>query len=265
MRKIFAAAALFLTPSLPCAATFPADVTDLWWNPAESGWGVNMIQQSNVVFATFFVYGADGRARWYVASDMRGEGGGGEQPALYRGNLYETNGPVVGATFDPTAVTRRLVGTVSFEYHRPNEGILTYTVDGTTVSKRVTRQTWALNEVAGDYWVKLATRSSCSAGGLGMNALGRMLVRRSGSAVTLASEAGPWTVCQYSGTHSQEGRMARITGTYSCQDGSAGAFTLSEVEVTDMGLTARYQATDRGCNIRGQFGGPRATASFPPD
>ena len=59
--------------------------------------------------------------------------------------------------------------------------------------------------------------------------------------------------------------MGRITGTYSCQDGASGSFTLSEVEVTDMGLAARYEATDRGCNIRGQFGGARATASFPPD
>jgi hypothetical protein len=240
-------------------------VTDLWWNPAESGWGVNLIQQAGKVFATFFVYGSDGRARWYVSSDMQGSGPGGDQPVLYRGNLYETTGPVVGSTFDPAAVTRRLAGTVNFEYHRPNDGTLTYTIDGTAVSKRVARQTWALNEVAGDYWVKLATRSSCSGGGLGMNALGRMAVRRSGSAVTLTSEPGPWTVCQYSGTHSQEGRMARITGTFSCQDGGAGSFTLSEVEVTDMGFTARYQATDRGCSIRGQFGGARATASFPPD
>jgi hypothetical protein len=265
MRKIFAATTLFLASTLACAAPFPADVTDLWWNPSESGWGVNLIQQSNKVFATFFVYGADGRARWYVASDMQGESAGGDQPVHYRGDLYESSGPVVGTTFDPAQVTRRLAGTVTFEYHRPSEGILTYTVDGTAVTKRVTRQTWAVNEIAGDYWVKLATRSSCTGGGLGMNALGRMAVRRSGSAVTLTSETGPWTVCQYSGTHSQEGRMGRITGTYSCQDGSAGSFALSEVEVTDMGLIARYQATDRGCSVYGQFGGPRATASFPPD
>lgn len=265
MRKFFAAATLFLASTLACAAPFPADVTDLWWNPSESGWGVNLIQQSNKVFATFFVYGADGRARWYVSSDMQGESAGADTPVRFRGDLYETNGPIVGTTFDPAMVTRRLAGTASFEYHRPSEGILTYTIDGAAVSKRVIRQTWAVNEIAGDYWVKLATRSSCTGGGLGMKALGKMAVRRSGTAVTLNSEAGTWTVCQYSGTHSQEGRLGRITGTYSCQDGSAGSFNLSEVEVTDMGLIARYQATDRGCSVHGQFGGPRATASFPPD
>ena len=193
MRKTFAAAAFFLASAAAHPAPFSGDVTDLWWNPNESGWGANLIQQSNAVFATFFVYGADGRARWYVSSDMRGDDPGGGQPIIFRGSLYETNGPVVGRTFDPAMVSRRQAGNVTFEYHRPNEGILTYTVDGNAVSKRVTRQTWAMNEIAGDYWVKLATRSSCT-GGVAMNALGRMAVRRSGSAVTLTSEPGTWTV-----------------------------------------------------------------------
>ena len=263
MRKFFAAAALFLASAFASAVPPSADVTDLWWNPAESGWGVNLIQQADKVFATFFVYGSDGRARWYLSSDMQGNGPGGDQPALYRGNLYETDGPVVGRTFDPSMVTRRLAGTVTFEYHRPSDGILSYTVDGNAVSKRVTRQTWAINEIAGDYWVKrVVTRNTC-AGGSGN--LGKMAVRRSGAAVTLTGDSDSWLFCQYAGTYEQQGRMGRIAGTYSCEDGASGPFTLSEIEVSDMGFTARYQATERGCSVSGNFGGPRATASFPPD
>lgn len=264
MLKSFAATALLLASPLARAAPSAGDVTDLWWNPSESGWGVNLMQQSNKVFATFFLYGADGRASWYVSPDMQGDSANGDQPIRFRGNLYETSGPIVGTTFDPARVTRRVAGTVTFEYHRPSDGVITYSVDGTTVSKRVTRQTWAMNEIAGDYWVKRATRSTCTSGGVGMNALGRMAVRRSGMAVTLSSESGPWLTCQYTGTYLQEGRMGRITGNYACGDGTSGPFTLSEVEVTDMGFTARYQATERGCSVAGNFGGPRATASFPP-
>ncbi|HYC35486.1 MAG TPA: hypothetical protein VEC19_03635 [Usitatibacter sp.] len=261
MRQLLA---LFLTAFCPWAmgmSTWSTDVSDLWWNPAESGWGVNLIQQSDKVFATFFLYGSDRRARWYVSSDMQGESAGGSgQPIVFRGALYETSGPVVAGSFDPSSVTRRLVGSVTFEFHPPGDALLTYTIDGLAVSKSVTRQTWALNEVAGDYWVKRVARSACN-GGIGMNALGRMAVRRSGSAVTLSGESG---TCQYSGNYSQQGRMGRISGTYSCADGAAGPFTLSEIEVSDMGFTARYQATERGCSMEGNFGGPRATASFPP-
>ena len=261
MRTAFAALALFLA-SPPCFGTsFSTDVSDLWWNPNESGWGVNLIQQSDKVFATFFVYSSDGRARWYVSSDLRGEGSG--SPIFFRGELYETSGPVVGNGFDPAMVTRRRVGDVTFEYHRPADGMLTYSVDGVTVSKRVTRQTWAMNEIAGDFHVKRATRSSCLAG-LSMDALGRVAIRRSGTAVTISPNPGLGLACVYSGTYSQEGRMGRVAGTYACDGGMSGPFTLSEIEVSDMGFTARFQATERGCEVSGNIGGPRATASFPP-
>ena len=43
------------------------DVSDLWWNPAESGWGLQMVQESGFVFATLFIYGQDGRPTWATA------------------------------------------------------------------------------------------------------------------------------------------------------------------------------------------------------
>lgn len=48
------------------ATTHSTDYTDLWWNSpdnSESGWGVNVVQQGDIVFATFFIYGADGTPR----------------------------------------------------------------------------------------------------------------------------------------------------------------------------------------------------------
>jgi hypothetical protein len=33
------------------------DYTDLWWVPAESGWGVNLVQSDTVLFVTFIIYG----------------------------------------------------------------------------------------------------------------------------------------------------------------------------------------------------------------
>ena len=43
-RHAAALVASFLV-SLPAGATnFGTDYTDLWWNPSESGWGVNLIQ-----------------------------------------------------------------------------------------------------------------------------------------------------------------------------------------------------------------------------
>src|SRR5437588_7218298 len=49
------------------ASTNTSEITDMWWNPAESGWGVNIILQNSVVFATFFVYDANHNPVWYTA------------------------------------------------------------------------------------------------------------------------------------------------------------------------------------------------------
>src|SRR4051812_15611783 len=93
--------------SLPAsAASTGVDFTDLWFNPAESGWGLNLIQQNNVIFATLFVYGADNSARWFVASNLQGGG------TAFTGQLFQTTGPAFSAAFNPAAVTTTPVGTM---------------------------------------------------------------------------------------------------------------------------------------------------------
>lgn len=132
----------------PRAAEEPLwNLTDLWWTPEESGWGINMIQHgSGVIFATWFVYGADGKATWYVIPDGRWTASG----IAYVGSIYRTTGPefcfegqscrVSG--FDPAAVTRTLVGegTISIFPANFDRAIITMTIDGKTLTRFVRRQ-----------------------------------------------------------------------------------------------------------------------------
>ncbi len=46
-----------------------ANYTALWWNPAESGWGVNFNHQGNTLFGTLFTYDASGAPLWLVMSN----------------------------------------------------------------------------------------------------------------------------------------------------------------------------------------------------
>ena len=39
---------------------------DLWWSPAESGWGLSITQQASTLFAVWYAYRSDGRPVWYV-------------------------------------------------------------------------------------------------------------------------------------------------------------------------------------------------------
>ncbi len=56
--------ALSLAAVPPAAAA--TDYTDIWWNAAESGWGVNFVQSDQFMFATFFVFGQGGTPTWYT-------------------------------------------------------------------------------------------------------------------------------------------------------------------------------------------------------
>ena len=48
--------------------TFNDNYQDLWWNPAESGWGINLTHQSDIIFATLFTYDTAGKGMWLILS-----------------------------------------------------------------------------------------------------------------------------------------------------------------------------------------------------
>ena len=50
-------AALAMSIAIPAHAVGRwTDVTDLSWKSGQSGWGLNVIHQNDVLFLTFFVY-----------------------------------------------------------------------------------------------------------------------------------------------------------------------------------------------------------------
>ena len=136
------------------ASTFSTDYTDLWWNSpdnSESGWGVNVVQQAEVVFATFFVYGADGTPRWFVAPNT----GALASPAgqnTFTGPLFSTTGSHFALPWNPGASSFAQVGTVTFNFTSPVAGNVSYSVNGVQVSKNIKRQTWRTNNLAGRYF-----------------------------------------------------------------------------------------------------------------
>jgi hypothetical protein len=115
--------------------TKPAvDYTDLWWNPSESGWGIAATQQYGVMFLAWFIYDAAGKPVWYVATNCTVVG------SSCSGDLYRTSGPPFGPTFDPSAVHATPVGNVKMTFTNANDATLSYTINGVTSTKSITRQ-----------------------------------------------------------------------------------------------------------------------------
>lgn len=107
---------------------------DLWWNPAESGWGLNMVQQGTVIFATLFTYARSGRDLWVVGPALRRQADG-----SYAGTLYSTRGPRFDAV-PWTAIEATEVGTMTLRFSSGDRARLDYTLDGVRVAKDIERQ-----------------------------------------------------------------------------------------------------------------------------
>lgn len=136
--------------------------TALWWNPAESGWGVTITQQSNVIVLTFLVYGEDHLPHWYEAATYPGSA---TQTgyAAWTGDMYESTGPFYGGPFNPANVTTRKVGTATFSPATPGTATLKYSIDGVVVTKPIERQTYQPIRLVGFYrGAYRVTESNCA-------------------------------------------------------------------------------------------------------
>jgi len=75
--------------------------------------------------------------------------------------------------------------------------------------------------------------------------------------MTATHGSPPDELCRYSGSYSQAGHMGTVDGNYSCNSGASGTFTLTDVEGGRNGFFAGYVATDRTCNLVGNFSAVR--------
>jgi hypothetical protein len=111
---------------------------DLWWGgQAESGWGVNLVHQGSIMFATLFTYASSRRDMWVVAPDLRRQTDG-----SFTGKLYSTRGPAFNAT-PWTPITPTEVGNMTLRFTNGETGSLTYSINGTTVTKNITREVFS--------------------------------------------------------------------------------------------------------------------------
>lgn len=119
-----------------------ASYQGLWWaSPAgsQSGWGLNVTHQGDILFITWFTYGPGGKGMWYVGSEIRKSGTG-----QYSGALYRTTGPSYRASpWNPAQVAVVPVGSATLSFSDANNGTFAYVVDGVSGSKPITRQVFA--------------------------------------------------------------------------------------------------------------------------
>jgi len=239
MLKRLLLAIMFATSANAAAA----DNTDIWFNPAEPGWGVNLVQSENFIFATFFVYAQNGSPTWYTAQ-LTWDG------SRYTGGLFATTGTWFANPWQSGNLSMVQAGTASFEPSSLDayRGTLAYTVNGfPKVTKSIERQTLTTIVLGGSYTGGQAgTYSACANAADNRAYTDRydlevtQLV--SGNA-TFQFKYSASLTCTLSGLLEQHGLQYRIpTATYQCSDGVNTSAALSEIRATAQGIEGRMSA-----------------------
>ena len=130
--------ALSPATSIQVISPGPPNYQGLWWaSPAgsESGWGISLAHQSDIIFATWFTYDSAGDALWLSMTANRTTG------AQYSGGIVQTSGPAFDSgRFSSSGVPSRSVGTGSLTFATDGRGTFSYTVNGVAQTKTIVRQ-----------------------------------------------------------------------------------------------------------------------------
>jgi hypothetical protein len=254
--RAFVAVLAFATASAVNATSWSTDQSDLWWNPTESGWGMQVVQTWDTAFVTIYVYRTDRSPVWYSGT-IKGS------IASMTGDLYETSGPWFGGPFTGFVGLRK-VGTITWNSLSVADARVTYSVDGVVVIKNVERQP-LVNEDNSGYFRGAANvnRSSgnCSAYILGKGQSGDLeIVQPSrGRAMRVTLRVGGDACVMANGDYLQFGRFGDVYGSFLCGSGDRGTLSLLEMRPGFDTFTSRFEYTSSitGCVLEGDFAGVR--------
>jgi hypothetical protein len=121
----------------PQDQTPTASYGGLWWGGAsQNGWGIAINQQYRTLFSVWYTYDLNGKAIWYVMP-----GGTWTASNVYTGTAYRTTSSQwLGAAYNPASFVATPVGTVTFTFSDASNATMTYTIDGVSGAKPITRQ-----------------------------------------------------------------------------------------------------------------------------
>ena len=266
----FAATWLALACAIPPAAasSFSTDNSDLWWNPSESGWGMQIIQRADIIFVTLYVYNTNKTPIWYAAV-LNSNG-----PTNWAGDLMQTSGPWFGTQpFNQGEVTVTQVGAMSFTPTSVSTGVLSYSINGVSNTKHIERMTLRYDNYNGNYIGMLAYAAEGCPNpgdrGLFNNRIDFSITQSqspSGASMSMISQQqGTTAVCSSSGGYSQDGQFGntrQVTG--SCSDGSGGGAvtTYYQMNTTPSGIMMKFTVPSsnpgsKGCTLNGSLVGIR--------
>jgi hypothetical protein len=126
-------ATLATLPQIANTQSAPANVTTIWWTPSESGWGLNLSEQGNTVFAAWYTYGDDGKALWLSGLFSK------QATGSWTGPVYRSAGTAFDKISGPAASATNPIGNATLSPNADGTMQFAYTLGTTTQTKKLER------------------------------------------------------------------------------------------------------------------------------
>lgn len=232
-----------------------ANYTDGWWVPSESGWGVSILQLGSSMALMFYIFDEDEQPVWY-----RGVATNSSNPARFEGQMLKDTGtpyrePVFGPIPGPT-----VVGTVSLTPKTLYDAQLSYTINGTTSTKQLTRITFSPERFDGVFSSVVTARiNGCQKSGDFSGAvLANATLNGSDLTLSLDTQNVQGGSCVIGGTFTQKGRLGQVAnGTYICSDNTTGSVNIDGWETSNGSFSALITTSSGGCTESGRIVGSK--------
>jgi hypothetical protein len=230
---------------------------DWWWNPAQSGMGLNVGQQNDTIFVAWFNYGDDNKASFLTM-------GGVLNGNTLTGTLFRGTGPVPGPNYNPALVKQTAVGTATLTFNSNTDATLTYSYDNKSGSMALQRfsfaspnfnQTWTV--------VDTYTISSCANASLNetVNKIRNVNAQQGvGANFTLTTtDLNAGNMCVAAFASQPAGSRLTATGTVACESSGVANVVIDDFMIQSDYLNFSYTVTgmssDRSCIQKGTMSG----------
>ena len=113
--------------------------TDLWWNPNESGWGIQVTHHNDEIFGTWFTYDELGNQLFIVLPGCNIQRYTNANK-ICRGDLFRTTGSPFNVPFVSANTAASLIGQATLTFTSNTTATFAYQIGAISISKIISRQ-----------------------------------------------------------------------------------------------------------------------------
>jgi hypothetical protein len=182
---------------------------DWWWNPNQSGQGLNIGQQGDTLFVSWFTYDATGQPLWLTLA-------GNVVNNTLEGDLLRFNGPPQGVPYDSALVANRKEGTGKITFSGLSTAAFEWQFTSGGGSMSLERFSFGTPAIAGTYLAQCVGGNSCPGGVPTYVVPTTSTVTVDGTNINISDSLDGGGRCTFTGVLTNEGSITRAIGTYSC-------------------------------------------------